>query len=132
MTQLIASYELAIGCESTAPLSPILPGPAPGFFLGVHHAIKPHELAHRRTYGAGRSHLISSRTGGCAMAAFNVDALVQNKTGGINGVVDSLQDPDGDHPQFWVRWDDRNYSVHPENELRAATPDGPQFYKKMS
>lgn len=32
MTQLIASYELAIGCESTAPLS-LLPGPAPGFFL---------------------------------------------------------------------------------------------------
>ena len=33
MTQLIASYELAIGCESTAPLSPILPGSAPGSFL---------------------------------------------------------------------------------------------------
>ena len=31
MTQLIASYELAIGCESTAPLS-LLPGPAPGSF----------------------------------------------------------------------------------------------------
>ncbi|EOD9012593.1 hypothetical protein ACJ5XM_001964 [Enterobacter hormaechei] len=59
-------------------------------------------------------------------------AIVQKKTGGIHGVVDSLQDPDGDHPQFWVRWDDRNYSVRPENELRAATPDGPQFYKTMS
>lgn len=33
MTQLIASYELAIGCESTATLSPILPGSAPGFFF---------------------------------------------------------------------------------------------------
>ncbi|MCM7835230.1 hypothetical protein [Enterobacter asburiae] len=66
------------------------------------------------------------------MAAFNVAAIVQKKTGGINGVVDSLQDPDGDHPQFWVRWDDRNFSVHQENELRAATPDGPQFYKTMS
>ncbi|QBC02141.1 hypothetical protein [Enterobacter cloacae] len=66
------------------------------------------------------------------MAAFNVGALVQKKTGGIHGVVDSLQDPDGDHSQFWVRWDDRNYSVHSENELRAATPDGPQFYKSMS
>ena len=32
MTQLIASYELAIGCESTATLS-LLPGPAPGSFL---------------------------------------------------------------------------------------------------
>ena len=31
-----------------------------------------------------------------------------------------------------IRWDDRNYSVHPENEFRAATPDGPQFYKTMS
>ncbi len=31
MTQLIASYELAIGCESAAPLS-LLPG-TPGFFL---------------------------------------------------------------------------------------------------
>lgn len=66
------------------------------------------------------------------MAAFNVGALVQKKTGGIHGVVDSLQDPDGDHPQYWVRWDDRDYSVHPENELRAATPDQPQFYKTMS
>ena len=66
------------------------------------------------------------------MAAFNVGAIVQKKTGGIQGVVDSLQDPDGDHPQFWVRWDDGNYSVHAENGLRAATPDGPQFYKSMS
>ncbi|ELY2041115.1 hypothetical protein SL078_002523 [Enterobacter ludwigii] len=66
------------------------------------------------------------------MAAFNVGAIVQKKIGGIHGVVDSLQDPDGDNPQFWVRWDDRNYSVHQENELRAATPDGPQFYKSMS
>lgn len=33
MTQLIASYELAIGCESTAPLSPILPGHAPGILF---------------------------------------------------------------------------------------------------
>lgn len=31
MTQLIASYELAIGCESTATLS-LLPGHAPGSF----------------------------------------------------------------------------------------------------
>ncbi|UYT28664.1 hypothetical protein OKD05_23150 [Enterobacter cloacae] len=66
------------------------------------------------------------------MAAFNVGALVQKKTGGIHGVVDSLQDPDGDHPQFWVRWDDRNFFVHPEKKTRGATPDGPQFYKTMS
>ena len=131
MTQLIASYELAIGCESTAPLS-LLPSTVRAFFLGVHHAIKPHELAHRRTYGAGRSHLISSRTGRCAMAAFNVGALVQKKTVGIHGVVDSQLEPEGDHPKAWVRWDDGNYSVHAENELRAATPDQPQFYKSMS
>ncbi|WP_431074690.1 hypothetical protein [Enterobacter ludwigii] len=66
------------------------------------------------------------------MAAFNVGALVQKKTGGIHGVVDSLQDPDGDHPQYWVRWDDRDYSVHPENELRAATIYGPRLYKEMA
>lgn len=66
------------------------------------------------------------------MAAFNVGVIVQKKTGGIYGVVDSLQDPDGDHPQFWVRWDDRNYSVHSENELRAATIDGPRLYKEMA
>lgn len=66
------------------------------------------------------------------MAAFNVGAIVQKKTGGIHGVVDSLQDPDGDHPQLWVRWDDREYSVHPENELRAATIDGPRLYKEMA
>jgi hypothetical protein len=45
---------LDIGDERTRPLS--------------------YDLAHRRTYGAGRSHLISSRTGRCAMAAFNVGA----------------------------------------------------------
>ncbi|HDR2543673.1 TPA: hypothetical protein QCI29_004449 [Enterobacter mori] len=66
------------------------------------------------------------------MAAFNVGAIVQKKTGGIHGVVDSQQDPDGDHPQFWVWWDDRDYSVHPENELRAATIDGPHLYKDMA
>ncbi len=32
MTQLIASYELAIGCECTATLSPIFPDIVPGFF----------------------------------------------------------------------------------------------------
>ena len=33
MTQLIASYELAIGCECTATLSPIFPANSAGFFL---------------------------------------------------------------------------------------------------
>ncbi|HFD6845579.1 TPA: hypothetical protein ACF3LB_000424 [Enterobacter hormaechei] len=66
------------------------------------------------------------------MAAFNVGALVQKKTGGIHGVVDSRLEPEGDHPKAWVRWDDGSYSVHAENELRAATLDQPQFYKTMS
>lgn len=52
MTQLIASYELAIGCESTA-TSSLLPSAVRAFFLGVHHAIKPHDLAHRRTMALG-------------------------------------------------------------------------------
>ncbi|EHF4940757.1 TPA: hypothetical protein JG895_002578 [Enterobacter hormaechei subsp. steigerwaltii] len=89
-------------------------------------------MAHRRTYGAGRSHLISSRTGRCAMAAFNVGALVQKKTGGIQGVVDSQLEPEGDHPKAWVRWDDGNYSVHAENELRASSIDGPRMYKTLA
>lgn len=66
------------------------------------------------------------------MAKFAVGALVQLKSGGIRGMVESQIEPDSDHPKCWVRWDDRNYSVHPENELRAATPDCPQFYKTMS
>ncbi|HDT2078576.1 hypothetical protein DA103_16660 [Enterobacter cloacae] len=66
------------------------------------------------------------------MAAFNVGALAQKKTGGLTGIVESLQDPDSDNPKFWVRWDDRDYSVHPENELRAATIDGPRLYKEMA
>ena len=66
------------------------------------------------------------------MAAFNVGALVQKKTGGIHGVVDSQLEPEGVHPKAWVRWDDREYSVHPENELRAATIDGPRLYKEMA
>lgn len=131
MTQLIASYELAIGCESTA-TSSLLPGPAPGFFLGVNHAIKPHELAHRRTYGAGRSHLISSRTGRCAMAAFNVGAIVQKKTGGLTGIVESLMEPENDKARVYVAWDGGTYQIHYEHELRAATVDEPRVYKKLA
>lgn len=66
------------------------------------------------------------------MAAFRVGALVQKKTGGINGVVDSQLEPEGDHPKAWVRWDDGNYSVHHEYELRAATVDEPRVYKKLA
>lgn len=71
-------------------------------------------------------------TRGLVMAKFAVGALVQLKSGGIRGMVESQIEPEGDHPKAWVRWDDGNYSVHAENELRAATPDGQQFYKTMS
>ena len=74
--------------------------------MGVNHANESNHHVHRVLYRGGRSHIAFTRTGGIEMAAFNVGAIVQKKTGGINGVVDSLQDPDGDHPQFWVRWDD--------------------------
>lgn len=66
------------------------------------------------------------------MAAFNVGALVQLKTGGIHGYVESQIEPDGDHPKYWCRWDDGSYSVHNENELRAATVDEPRVYKKLA
>ncbi|RXX45947.1 hypothetical protein DD604_22515 [Enterobacter cloacae] len=66
------------------------------------------------------------------MAAFNVGAIVQKKTGGIHGVVDSQLEPEGDHPKAWVRWDDGNYSVHAESELRASTIDGPRMYKTLA
>lgn len=66
------------------------------------------------------------------MAAFNVGAIVQMKSGGIHGVVDSQLEPDSDHPKAWIRWDDGNYSVHPENELRPVTVDGPQLYKTLA
>ena len=66
------------------------------------------------------------------MAALNVGALVQKKTGGIQGVVDSQLEPEGDHPKAWVRWDDGNYSVHAENELRASSIDGPRMYKTLA
>jgi hypothetical protein len=43
------------------------------------------------------AHLISSRTRRCAMAKFAVGALVQLKTGGIHGYVESQIEPDSDH-----------------------------------
>ncbi|ORC24116.1 hypothetical protein B1H42_06100 [Enterobacter cloacae subsp. cloacae] len=47
-------------------------------------------------------------------------------------MVESLIEPDSDHPKAWVRWDDGNYSVHHEHELRAATVDEPRVYKKLA
>lgn len=66
------------------------------------------------------------------MAKFAVGALVQMKSGGIHGVVDSQLEPESDHPKYWCRWDDGTYQVHYEHELRAATVDGPQLYKKLA
>ncbi|WP_446030570.1 hypothetical protein [Lelliottia amnigena] len=66
------------------------------------------------------------------MAKFAVGALVQLKTGGIHGYVESQIEPDSEHPKVWVKWDDGSYSVHNENELRAATVDGPQLYKTLA
>ncbi|EHC4297180.1 MULTISPECIES: hypothetical protein [Enterobacter cloacae complex] len=66
------------------------------------------------------------------MAAFNVGALVQKKTGGLTGIVESLLEPENDKPRVYVAWDGGTYQIHYEYELRAATPDQPQFYKTMS
>jgi uncharacterized protein YodC (DUF2158 family) len=66
------------------------------------------------------------------MAKYAVGALVQLKTGGIHGYVESQIEPDSDHPKYWCRWDDGSYQVHNENELRAATVDGPQLYKTLA
>lgn len=66
------------------------------------------------------------------MAKFAVGALVQLKSGGIRGIVESQIEPDSDHPKCWCKRDDGNYSVHQENELRAATVDEPRVYKKLA
>lgn len=66
------------------------------------------------------------------MAAFNVGALVQKKTGGIRGRIESLLEPENDKARVYVAWDGGTYQIHYEYELRAATPGQPQFYKTMS
>ncbi|KJM84306.1 hypothetical protein SS33_24240 [Enterobacter kobei] len=66
------------------------------------------------------------------MAAFNVGALVQKKTGGLKGIVESLLEPENDKARVYVAWDGGTYQIHYEYELRAATSDQPQFYKTMS
>jgi hypothetical protein len=66
------------------------------------------------------------------MSGLTIGAIVQMKSGGIHGVVESLLDADSDNPKSWVRWDDGTYSVHGQSELRAATSDGPQLYKKLA
>lgn len=65
------------------------------------------------------------------MAAFNVGAIVKHKSGDIKGVVDSVTEQDSRPTWYRVQWDSGDYSSHAENELRAATVDGPQLYKRM-
>lgn len=66
------------------------------------------------------------------MAAFNMGTIVQKKTGGLTGIVESLMEPENNKARVYVAWDGGTYQIHYEYELRAATPDGPQFYKTMS
>ncbi|MCK6902582.1 hypothetical protein [Enterobacter asburiae] len=66
------------------------------------------------------------------MAAFNVGALVQKKTGGLRGRIESLLDPENDKPRVYVAWDGGTYQIHYEHELRAATVDEPRVYKKLA
>ncbi|MDU7377910.1 MAG: hypothetical protein E7L09_05995 [Enterobacteriaceae bacterium] len=66
------------------------------------------------------------------MAKFPVGAIVQLKSGGIRGTIESQLEPDSDNPKYWAKWDDGTYSVHPEIALRPATIDSPQLYKKLA
>ena len=66
------------------------------------------------------------------MAAFIVGALVQKKTGGLRGMVESLLEPENDKARVYVAWDGGTYQIHYEYELRAATIDGPRLYKEMA
>lgn len=66
------------------------------------------------------------------MAAFNVGAIVKHKSGDIKGVVDSVTEQDTRPTWYRVQWDSGDYSSHAEHELRAATVDGPQLYKKLA
>lgn len=99
---------------------------------GVTPALESHHVEHRSTNRAGRSHFIHERTGRCAMAKYSVGSIVQLKTGGIHGLVDSQLEPESDHPKAWIRWDDGTYQIHYEHELRPATVDEPKLYKKLT
>ncbi len=66
------------------------------------------------------------------MAKFAVGAIVKHKSGDIKGVVDGVTEQESRPTWYRCLWDSGDYSSHAENELRAATPDGPQFYKTMS
>ena len=66
------------------------------------------------------------------MAAFNVGAIVQKKTGGLTGIVESLMEPENDKARVYVAWDGGTYQIHYEHELRAATVDEPRVYKKLA
>jgi hypothetical protein len=62
------------------------------------------------------------------MAAFNVGALVQKKTGGIHGVVDSLLEPEND-PGL-CRMGRRQLSVHPKTNYARPRQTSRSFIKR--
>ena len=43
------------------------------------------------------------------MSKFPVGAIVQLKSGGIRGTIESQLEPDSDNPKAWVKWDDGTY-----------------------
>lgn len=68
MTQLIASYELAIGCECTATLSPHLPSSVRAFFFLEKSMI----LVISATYLCRRGHIDD-----CIYAAISIFGFVE-------------------------------------------------------
>ena len=66
------------------------------------------------------------------MAKYAVGALVTHKSGDIKGVIDSVTEQDSRPTWYRVQWDSGDFSSHAEHELRAATVDGPQLYKKLA
>jgi len=69
---------------------------------------------------------------GSAMAKFAVGALVKHKSGDIKGVIDGVTEQEGRPTWYRCLWDDGTFTSHAEHELRAATTDGPQLYKKLA
>ncbi|MEG6221853.1 hypothetical protein UXP54_21160 [Enterobacter hormaechei] len=66
------------------------------------------------------------------MAKYSVGAIVTHKSGSIRGVIDGVTEQEGRPAWYRVTWDDGTFKSHAENELRAATVDGPQLYKKLA
>lgn len=65
------------------------------------------------------------------MEKLTVNAIVVHQSGNLRGVIESVIEPESDHPRAWVRWDDGTYSTHLENELQWATTERPVMHKKL-